>query len=416
MPICKEESVRCDQYAAEMKAYMEKKFWKDFNVNSTPQMRRALFGSKAEKGLGLEPIFYTPESDKHPEGQPSTGKATIRAYEVSHPIVAQLAEYRQVLKARGTYFDNYVRTARTELVKTGDNRYKRVHVIHPTIWQREAITGRESIRNPALQTIPRPPDVGEPEKYLRVARKPFGPRPGCVWWCMDYDKCQPRIYAELANERNMLKILAAGGDLYVNMGEEVNRVADGVLGQDPKKRRQRSKTLFLGKIFGEGATLLSIQLDVDYDIALEIIDGFDATFPDGLAFVQSTMQEVIENGYVETPYGQKLIVDEEQSYAGVNYKVQGSEAKMFKNAKVRVHNFLKREKIPGKIVLPVHDELVLEFRKGADTPDVIQHCMWLMQGNRDGVWKKVLMDVEASRVTKSWLYKEKTDLKARKIA
>ncbi|CAB4646500.1 unannotated protein [freshwater metagenome] len=309
-----------------------------FNVNSTTQLRRVLF----EK-LGLTPVKKTST------GQPSTDADSLSKLAGEHPFVAELMRYREVEKLRSTYAE-----ALPPLI-AADGR------IHATLNQLSTSTGRISSETPNLQNIPIRTEEG------RALRKAFIPAEGCVLLSSDYSQIELRILAHLANDPGLVDAFERGTDIHTVTASKVFGVAEADV---DSHQRRFAKVINYGLAYGMEAYGLAQRMDIPNDQARDILDAFFAGFPRVREFMDQTVVEARRLGYTSTIMGRRRRIPELASdnfrirqmgeRMAQNAPVQGSAADVFKVATVRLAHALKEEGLRSRIVLTVHDELVLE--------------------------------------------------------
>jgi DNA polymerase-1 len=309
-----------------------------FNVNSTPQLRKVLFET-----LGLTPVKKTGT------GQPSTDADSLQRLAGEHPIVEEILRYREVEKLRSTYAD-----ALPPLVAS-DGR------IHATLNQLSTATGRISSENPNLQNIPIRTEEG------RALRKAFIAADGCGLLSADYSQIELRILAHLADDPGLIDAFDRGIDIHVVTAARVFGVAEGAV--DGEQRRF-AKVVNYGLAYGMEAYGLAQRLDIPNDQARDILDAYFDGFPAVRDFMDRTVAEAKERGFTTTLLGRRRRIPE---LASENYRirqmgermaqnapVQGSAADVFKLAMVHLARALDAEGLRSRMVLTVHDELVLE--------------------------------------------------------
>ncbi|MGH9022649.1 MAG: DNA polymerase I, partial [Acidimicrobiia bacterium] len=308
-----------------------------FNVNSTPQLRRILF----EK-LGLTPVKKTKTGA-------STDADSLSRLLDEHPIIEPLLRYREVEKLRSTYAD-----ALPPLVG-GDGR------IHAVLNQTVAATGRISCESPNLQNIPLRTAAG------REIRRAFIAAEGCRLLVADYSQIELRVLAHLARDPGLVEAFAKGEDVHA-------ATAAGVFGTSiaevtPEQRRF-AKVVNYGLAYGMEAFGLASRLGVATDVAREVLDAYFASFPRMRAFMEETVAEARERGYTTTVLGRRRQLPELSSNnfrirqmgerMALNAPVQGSAADIFKLAMIGVDRRLEELSRKSRMVLTVHDEVVLE--------------------------------------------------------
>lgn len=329
----KELGDRCRQLEAEIHAHAGEQF----NVNSTPQLRRVLF-----ERLGLTPVKKTKTG-------PSTDADSLQKMVDAHPIVAVLLEYREVEKLRSTYAD-----ALPPLVQA-DGR------IHATFNQLATTTGRISSESPNLQNVPVRSAEG------RELRRAFIADDGCGLLTADYSQIELRILAHLSEDPGLIEAFEAGADIHTTTAARVFGVREDEV--DPFQRRF-AKVVNYGLAYGMEAYGLGQRLDIPTDQAREILDAYFAAFPNVAGYMRDTVREAKARGYTTTIFGRRRQLPELSSdnfrirqmgeRMAQNAPVQGSAADIFKLAMVDLDRALDEGGFRSRMILTVHDELVLE--------------------------------------------------------
>ncbi|MFN8036542.1 MAG: DNA polymerase I [Acidimicrobiia bacterium] len=324
----------------------------EFNVNSTPQLRRILF----EK-LGLTPVKKTKTG-------PSTDADSLQkmAATEEHPILDDLLRYREVEKLRSTYAD-----ALPPLI-AADGR------IHATFNQTATTTGRISSESPNLQNIPVRTAEG------REMRRAFIAADGCGLLTADYSQIELRVLAHLCEDPGLVDAFARNADVHTITAAKVFDTREEDV--DPFQRRF-AKVVNYGLAYGMEAYGLGQRLDVPTEHAREILDAYFESFPNVKAFMDGTIREAKARGYTTTIFGRRRQITELASSnfrirqmgerMAQNAPVQGSAADIFKLAMIDLDRALVAGGFESRMVLTVHDELVLEVphdERGAVTPVV----------------------------------------------
>jgi DNA polymerase-1 len=328
----KELGDECRRLEAEIHAQAGEQF----NVNSTPQLRRILF----EK-LGLTPVKKTKTG-------PSTDADSLQKMADDHPIVEALLRYREVEKLRGTYAD-----ALPPLVQ-GDGR------IHATFNQLATTTGRISSESPNLQNVPVRTSGG------RELRRAFIADDGCGLLTADYSQIELRVLAHLAGDPGLIDAFERGADVHTTTAARVFDVPEAEV--DAFQRRF-AKVVNYGLAYGMEAYGLAQRLDIPTDHAREILDAYFDAFPNMAGYMQETVREARATGYTTTLFGRRRLLPELSSdnfrirqmgeRMAQNAPVQGSAADIFKLAMVELDRALRDGGFESRMVLTVHDELVV---------------------------------------------------------
>ncbi|MCZ7525769.1 MAG: DNA polymerase I [Acidimicrobiia bacterium] len=308
-----------------------------FNVNSTPQLRKVLFDQ-----LGLTPV-------KRTKTGPSTDADSLQKLAGEHPIVEDLLRYREVEKLRSTYAD-----ALPPLIAE-DGR------IHATFNQIGTTTGRISSEAPNLQNVPVRTADG------REMRRAFVAEEGWGLLTADYSQIELRVLAHLADDPGLVDAFARDADVHTTTAARVFGVPEDAV--DPFQRRF-AKVVNYGLAYGMEAYGLGQRLDIPTEQAREILDSYFESFPNVHAFMERTVREARERGYTTTIFGRRRQITELSSdnfrirqmgeRMAQNAPVQGSAADVFKLAMVDLDRALDAGGWRSRMVLTVHDELVLE--------------------------------------------------------
>jgi DNA polymerase-1 len=333
----RELSVELTKECGELEARIHAAAGEHFNVNSTPQLRKILF----EK-LGLTPVKKTKTG-------PSTDADSLQKMAADHPIVEELLRYREVEKLRNTYAD-----ALPPLVGT-DGR------IHSVLNQTVASTGRISAEAPNLQNIPLRTPGG------REFRRAFIPDEGCELLVADYSQIELRLLAHLAKDPGLIEAFRRDADVHATTASRVFGVPESEVA--PFQRRF-AKVVNFGLAYGMEAYGLAQRMDIATDQAKEILDAYFASFPNVKSFMESTVKEARARGYTTTLMGRRRLLPELSSdnfrirqmgeRMAQNAPVQGGAADIFKLAMVNLDAELEGRAMRSRMVLTVHDEVVLE--------------------------------------------------------
>lgn len=309
----------------------------EFNLNSPKQLGVALF----EK-LGL------PAKKKTKSGY-STGAEVLESLKYAHPAVSLLLNYRQLAKLKSTYADGLVTCV------AADGR------IHSTFNQTEARTGRISSSEPNLQNIPVRTKEG------KRLRKYFIAPPGKVLCDADYSQIELRVLASIANDENMINAFSGGTDIHTATAAQVFGLPEEMI---TPELRSRAKAVNFGIVYGIGAFSLSKDIGVTRAEADRYIKNYLASYPSVAAYMENTIEQAKKTGYVTTYYGRRRYLPELSNSNGNlrafgervarNAPIQGTAADIIKIAMIRVYERLKAEQPDARLILQVHDELIVE--------------------------------------------------------
>ena len=312
-----------------------------FNLNSPKQLGEVLF----------EKLKLSDKPKKTATGQYQTNEQVLQSLNGLHPIIADILSYREVTKLKSTYVD-----ALPEAVSPKTGR------VHTTLHQLMTSTGRLASSNPNLQNIPVRSDHGKEIRKAFIAGEP-----GCVLLSADYSQIELRVMAEISKDEAMLEAFDQGHDIHQATAAKVYGVPlDGVL---PDMRRT-AKMVNFGIIYGISAFGLSQRLGIPRGEAATIIESYFKQFPGIKSYLDRTVAEAKQKGYVETLTGRRLYLRDINSAnatvrggaerVAMNMPIQGTAADMIKLAMVRVDAALRASDLKARMLLQVHDELLFE--------------------------------------------------------
>ena len=311
----------------------------EFNLNSPKQLSDVLF---SEDKLNL------PHGKKTKSGY-STNADVLESLRDKHPVINEILEYRSLAKLKSTYCEG--------LLKVIDNDGR----IHSTLNQTETRTGRISSAEPNLQNIPVRTEQG------RELRKFFNARPGYVLVDADYSQIELRVLAALADDENMINAFLSGADIHSITASQVMGVPlESVTSAD----RRKAKAVNFGIVYGIGAFSLSQDIGTSVQEADRYIKGYLANYSGVAAFMENAKKSAKEKGYAETYFGRRRYLPElNESNAirrgfgervAMNMPIQGTAADVIKIAMIKVYERLKAECPKAKLIMQVHDELIIE--------------------------------------------------------
>ena len=328
----------------ELVAQARKEAGFEFNIESPKQLQQILF----EK-------MQLPVLRKTPTGQPSTAEDVLEELAESYPLPRIVLDYRVLAKLKSTYTD-----------KLPEQVNERTGRIHTSYHQAVAQTGRLSSADPNLQNIPIRRAEG------RRIRQAFIAPPGYVLMAADYSQIELRIMAHLSADEGLLAAFAADRDVHQATAAEVFGVELESVTAD---QRRLAKTINFGLIYGMSPFGLARALGIDRGSAQKYVERYFARYPGVKSFMDNTRIRAREMGYVETVYGRRLYLPEirssnkqMQQYAersAINAPMQGTAADIIKSAMIAVDAWCEREDVPARLIMQVHDELVLEVREDA---------------------------------------------------
>jgi len=307
-------------------------------------------GSPKQLGEILFTRMQLPVVKKTATGQPSTDEEVLQQLAADYPLPKVLLEHRSVSKLKSTYTDKL-----PLMVNTQTGR------VHTTFAQATAVTGRLASSDPNLQNIPVRTAEG------RRIREAFIAPPGHRLVSADYSQIELRIMAHLSEDPALLRAFHEGRDIHRATAGEIF----GVPAEDVTvDQRRYIKAVNFGLIYGMGAFGLAQQLGIERGAAQQFIDKYFARYPGVARYMQRTREIAREQGYVETVFGRRLWLPDIKGgngprragaeRAAINAPMQGTAADLIKLAMIAVQGWLDRESLSTRLLLQVHDELVLE--------------------------------------------------------
>ncbi len=309
----------------------------DFNINSPKQLGEILF----EK-------LQIPGGKKTKTGY-STAADVLEKLAPDYPFVADILEYRGLAKLKSTYADGLA------------NYIDETNRIHSHFNQTITATGRISSTEPNLQNIPVRLEQG------RLIRKVFVPKDGCVFIDADYSQIELRILAHMSGDKKLIAAYGQDDDIHRITASEVFHVP---LDEVTSLQRRNAKAVNFGIVYGISSFGLSQGLSISRKEAKEYIDRYFETYPQVKVFLEQLVEDAKKNGYVTTMFGRRRPVPELQSTnfmqrsfgerVAMNAPIQGTAADIIKIAMIRVHDRLEEEKLQSRLLLQVHDELLIE--------------------------------------------------------
>ena len=337
-----QQSKELEAKILKLESQVQKNAGEDFNLGSPKQLQEILY----EK-LGL------PVIKKTPKGQPSTSEAVLQELSIDFPIVHDILSYRAISKLKSTYTDKL-----PKMINSNTGR------VHTSYHQAVTATGRLSSSDPNLQNIPIRSEEG------RRIREAFIAPEGYKILAADYSQIELRIMAHLSKDQGLMDAFAKGQDIHQATAAEIFSInIDDVT---PNQRRS-AKAINFGLIYGMSAFGLSKQLQITRAEAQNYIEQYFERYPGVKNYMDETKISAKKNGYVETVLGRRLyLADIESSnyqrrqYAersAINAPMQGTAADLIKMAMTDLHSKIRNESLDAKIIMQVHDELVIEVNE-----------------------------------------------------
>ena len=312
---------------------------RSFNLNSPKQIQEILFHQ-----------LKLPVIKKTPSGVPSTDEDVLQQLALDYPLPKLLLEYRSLAKLKSTYTDKL-----PQMINPHTGR------VHTNYAQAVAVTGRLASSDPNLQNIPVRTEEG------RKIREAFVAAPGHQIISADYSQIELRIMAHISQDEGLLKAFAKGEDIHRATAAEVFGVPLDLVDHE---QRRYAKVINFGLIYGMSEFGLATQLNIERSAARAYMERYFARYPGVEKYMRQTREKAKQQGYVETVLGRRLWLPEINSANGsrrqaaeraaINAPMQGTAADIIKLAMIAVSNWLKNEKLHSKLIMQVHDELVIE--------------------------------------------------------
>ncbi len=346
----------------------------EFNINSPKQLGKVLF-----EDLGL------PAKKKTKSGY-STNAEVLEGLRYEHPVVDMVLNYRTLTKLNSTYCEGLLK------VIAPDGR------IHSSFNQTETRTGRISSTEPNLQNIPVRTELG------REMRKFFCAREGWVLVDADYSQIELRVLAHIAQDENMIQAFKNGEDIHASTASQVFNLPPDMI---TPLMRSRAKAVNFGIVYGIGAYSLAKDIGVSNKEAKQYIESYLAHYSGVDAYMKRVVEQAKADGYVETMFGRRRYLPELSSGKHMlrafgervarNMPIQGTAADIIKIAMIRVQNRLQSEKLKARLILQVHDELIVE----APQDESLRVAMLLQEEMENAVSLSVPLTADAA-VGKTW--------------
>jgi DNA polymerase-1 len=343
LPFFEKLSVELQTRMAEIEKQVFESVGKPFNLNSTQQLSDVLFGR-----LGLVP---PDRGRKTASGHYSTSADILEALRGKHPVVDWILTHRELAKLKSTYVD--------ALPAAVDPNTGRVHTSYS---QSGAVTGRLSSSNPNLQNIPIRTEEGRRVRNAFIAEK------GSVLLSVDYSQIELRIVAHMAQDEGMLAAFRAGQDIHATTAAAVHRIP---LESVTKEMRRHAKAVNFGLIYGMSAFGLTRSTDLTLAESEDFVRNYFEQFPGIKKYLDGIRKQAAQDGYVETLLGRRryfpalqgklnVALKNREEREAINAPIQGTAADIMKIAMLRIPAALEKAGLKARMLLQVHDELVLE--------------------------------------------------------
>ncbi|QPT37986.1 DNA polymerase I [Neisseria cinerea] len=342
-----------------------------FNLNSPKQLQEILFDKMGIPTKGLK---------KTAKGGISTNEAVLEQLAPDYPLPKIILQNRSLAKLKSTYTDKL-----PEMISPKDGR------VHTTYAQAVAITGRLASNNPNLQNIPIRTAEG------RRVRRAFTAPQGSVIVSADYSQIELRIMAHLSGDKTLIAAFQNGEDVHRRTAAEVFGIAPENVSSE---QRRYAKTINFGLIYGMGQYGLAKSLGIDNISAKNFIDRYFARYPGVAEYMQRTKEQAAAQGFVETLFGRRLYLPDIRNKnanaragaerAAINAPMQGTASDLIKRAMIDVSRWLVSDDLKSKLIMQVHDELVLEVPE-AELDSVKEKLPQIMAKVDEGMLKVPLV-------------------------
>ena len=327
----------------------------EFNINSTKQLGEILF----EK---LELPIYKKTKTGY-----STDVDVLEKLKKEHPIIEKILEYRSIMKLNSTYVEGMLPFINPE-----------THRIHSHFHQTITATGRISSTEPNLQNIPTRIEIG------KQLRKVFKPNTDCVFLDADYSQIELRVLAHISEDEHMIEAFNNNEDIHKQVA---SKVFDVPMEEVTKEQRSKAKAVNFGIVYGISDFGLSSQIDVSKKEAKQYIEQYLEKYSGIKKFMDNIVEETKKTGYVETLFNRRRYIPEINSNnfmvrkfgdrAAMNTPIQVTAADIMKIAMIDVYKELQKRNLKSRIVLQIHDELLIETKEEEkeEVKNILKTCM-----------------------------------------
>ncbi len=352
-----------------------------FNLNSPQQLAQVLYDE-----LGLRP---PPGTRKTSSGRYTTAADVLEAMRHQHPVVAWILEHRELSKLLHTY-----------VVALREQIHPQTRRIHTTYNQTGAVTGRIVSQNPNLQNIPVRTPLG------REVRRAFVAAEGYRWLSVDYSQIELRVVAHISGDENMIAAFRAGQDIHRATAAAIFGVP---LDQVTPEQRRLAKAVNFGLIYGMTPYGLSQAVGISQEEARAFVEAYFARFPKVKDYMERTLRQAYQQGYVETLFGRKRYFPELQNpdihvnarrraeREAINAPIQGTAADILKKAMIAVDQALRQTDLGARLLLQVHDELDLEVPAAT-----VERAAVLVKNTMEGVVDLAVPLVADVKIGPNW--------------
>jgi DNA polymerase I len=346
-----------------------------FNINSPKQLGEILF-----ERLGLK-------TAKKTKSGYSTSLEVLEELALEHDLPRKVLEYRSIFKLKSTYADALV-----SLVNPKTGR------IHTSYNQAVAATGRLSSSDPNLQNIPVRSEEG------RRIRSAFVPDEGCVFVSADYSQIELRVMAHVSGDERLREAFSGGEDIHAITAASIFGCSPAQVTPD---MRRKAKTINFGIIYGMGPYKLAGQIGVGLKMARQYLDEYYKLYAGVKRYTEELPEQAAKDGFVTTILGRRRpvpdlnnpnrIAQQAARRVAINTTTQGSAADLMKLAMIKVHNAIKDTGLQGRLILQVHDELIVEVRE-----DAVEDTVKLVKREMEGAYRLSVPLVVDAAIGKNW--------------
>lgn len=370
------------EYSKKWKKVIDQEGGKNLNLNSPKQLVKEFCDIRGYKTV-----------KRTKGGQPSINADELARLSVKDKLAKAILEY----KAGESMLTKFIKPYRRFMVKETENCW----VLHPNLRQVGTTTGRMSCSDPNLQQAAAEDSAKKRADIGLKPREAMGPRDGCVWYLPDFSQMEVWVFAFQSREKVLMKALLAGEDVHGVVGKQVwGNQPD--YEQNKKLYRKKGKTMMFLKQYGGTKKAAAELLQCNTYQAQLAIDEFDDKFPGVNTFIENMTKKIEMEGHFFNCFGRKYVIDSRFAYKGINYNIQGPCADLVKEAMIRI-DFLYRTKWKGsKMLLTLHDELILEVPKKLDCPEHLKDIVKAMQKDSARIGLPVKIPVTMKKTLTRW--------------
>lgn len=376
-------------YADQQLKIAEANGGKGLNFKSPKQMKEKFIDE-----LGFKPTSVTKK------GNPQINGDFLVAASKTQPLAKAILEYRGAMHMISGFLNPY------EAYRVMENGY---WVLHTNFRQTGTQTGRFSASDPNLMQVASETTGRRRTDLTLRPREAFIPRKNCVWYLPDYSQIEVIVFSFLAQEKAMMEAILAGRDFHGSIGE---RVWGKEKNYEEQKAyyRKRAKLLMFCKLYGGGTKKVAYLTDSTEAEAQKFIAQYDSELPGVKVFMKKMVSIAQRDGKITSPMGRTYFIDPDFSYRAVNYLVQGTSADILKNAMINVHAMLKKNYPGTKLLLTLHDELIIEVPLEYHSKQLMREIIFEMQRDSSRIGVPIPLPVGMKIATERWSKTEEITL------